>query len=240
MSRRGNFLAGAKYLTEGFRLITHPRLRLFILIPALINLVFFIIFTTLFIQRFDSLLNYMMDWLPGFLEFLAWVVGILIALFILLIYGYSFSAFTNLLAAPFYGVLAERTEDLITGQTPDSESLAQLIPRTVFRELTKFWYFLWRSLLILILTFIPPIGPIIGAVWGMWCMSIQYGDYAADNNKISFSELRWRLRSKLLTAMGFGGAVMLGMMIPIVNIIVMPAAVIGGTLFWMQELRSIE
>jgi len=237
MSQRGNFLAGANYLIEGFRLITHPRLRLFILIPVLINLAFFVVFTTVFVQRFDSLLTYMMDWLPGFLEFLAWIVGIILALFILLIYGYSFSAFTNLIAAPFYGVLAEKTENLVRGETIESESLAQLIPRTLFRELTKFWYFLWRSLLILILTFIPPFGPVIGALWGMWCMSIQYGDYAADNHKLSFSELRSRLSSRLFTSMGFGGAVMLGMMIPIVNIIVMPAAVAGGTLFWIKELK---
>ncbi len=237
MSNRGNFLAGANYLIEGFRLITHPRLRLFILIPALINLAFFVIITTVFVQRFDSLLTYMMDWLPGFLEFIAWIVGIILALFILLIYGYSFSAFTNLIAAPFYGVLAEKTENLVRGENIESESLVQLIPRTLFRELTKFWYFLWRSLLILILTFIPPIGPVIGALWGMWCMSIQYGDYAADNHQLSFSELRSRLGSRLFTSMGFGGAVMLGMMIPIVNIIVMPAAVVGGTLFWIKELE---
>lgn len=237
MAFRGNFVAGANYLLQGFRLITHPRLRAFILIPALINLVFFIIMTTLFVQRFDSLLDYMMGWLPSFLAFLAWIAGIVMALFILLIYGYSFSAFTNLMAAPFYGILAEKTENIVSGQQVDSESLSELIPRTLFRELIKFWYFLWRSLLILLISFLPPFGPLVAAIWGMWSMAIQYGDYAADNHRLSFSALRRRLRARLLTTLGFGGAIMVGLMIPIVNIIVMPAAVVGGTLFWLKELQ---
>jgi CysZ protein len=37
--------------------------------------------------------------------------------------------------------------------------------------------------------------------------------------------------------MGFGGATLVGTMIPIVNFIVMPAAVAGATALWVGEKR---
>ncbi|MGQ9426193.1 sulfate transporter CysZ [Gilvimarinus sp. F26214L] len=237
MNTPGNFLNGTRYLMEGMKLLNHPKLRLFVLVPILVNTFLFIILTTILIRQFGDMLDWFMEWLPNWLDFLAWVIGVLVALFVVLIYGYSFSMITNVLAAPFYGYLAEKTEQLTTGRTLDGESLLAMIPRTVVRELRKLWYFLWRSLLILILTFIPLIGPLIGLLWGAWSMSIQYSDYAADNHQTPFGALRDRLGSRRGSALGFGGMVMLGMMVPVLNIFIMPAAVIGGTLFWVRELE---
>lgn len=235
---KGNFFRGAGYLAEGIRLLTHPRLRLFVLVPVLVNAVLFVILTTALVQQFTALLNWFMEWLPNWLDFMAWVLGVLVALFVVLVYGYSFSMITNVIAAPFYGFLAEKAEELTTGQTLDGESLLQMIPRTVLRELRKLWYFLWRSLFFLILSLVPLVGPLIAAIWGAWSMSIQYSDYAADNHQTAFVRLRQLLATRLYSALGFGAVVMLGMMVPVLNIFIMPAAVIGGTLFWIREMRS--
>lgn len=240
MNRRGNLLHGAGYLIEGFRLLSHPRLRLFVVVPVLVNFVLFMVITSLLIQQFTALLNYLMEWLPGFLDFLAWVVGIILALMILLVYGYGFSMITNVIAAPFYGILAEKAEEIIIGRPLDGEPLLQMIPRTLLRELRKVWYFLWRSLIIFMLTFIPLIGAAIGVLWGAWSMAIQYGDYAADNHQTDFHRFRTLLSARLWSSLGFGGIVILGLMVPVLNILVMPAAVVGGTLFWVEELRGVK
>jgi len=236
---KGNFFNGAGYLFEGLKLLLHPKLRLFVLVPVLINALIFIVITTTLVQQFSNILELFMEWLPNWLDFLAWVLGVLLALFVVLIYGYSFSIITNVIAAPFYGFLAEKAEALISGEAPEGEPLLQMIPRTIFRELRKLWYLVWRSLFFLILSLVPLIGPVLAAIWAAWSMSIQYSDYAADNHQTPFGQLRSLLGTRLYSALGFGAVVMLGMMVPVVNIIVMPAAVIGGTLFWLRELRGV-
>ncbi|GAB1262260.1 sulfate transporter CysZ [Aurantivibrio plasticivorans] len=237
---QNNLASGIKYFLDGVNLLKHPKLRSFLIIPILINTIVFFLITGAFFHYFDQLLNYLLGWLPDFLEFLAWiaitVLGVLIAVF----YGYCFSAITNIIAAPFYGILAERTEEIASGVEIPDETLSQLIPRTIGRELTKLWYFLWRSLIVFILSFVPVIGPVLAIIWAMWSMAIQYSDYAADNHQTPFSVFRSLLRQRLWSTLGFGGIVMLCLMIPIINILVMPAAVIGGTLFWANELRELR
>lgn len=236
----GNIFAGAGYLLRGFRLLLNPSLRRFILIPILVNLLLFIVLTALLVQQFGYLLNLMMVYLPSWLEFLAWILLCLVALFVVLVYGYSFSLVTNVIAAPFYGFLAERTEELVTGKKPEGETLLQMIPRTMLRELRKIWYFVWRGLLVFLLALIPVLGPLIVVLWAAWSMSIQYSDYAADNHQWPFRKLRQSLGSCGQSSIGFGALVMLGTMVPLLNILVIPAAVIGGTLLWLEELEGLR
>ena len=66
-------------------------------------------------------------------------------------------------------------------------------------------------------------------------MAIQYCDYPMDNNKVSFRQMKIMLAEKRLTSVSFGALVQLGMMVPFINLIVMPAAVIGATLYWIEE-----
>jgi CysZ protein len=66
-------------------------------------------------------------------------------------------------------------------------------------------------------------------------MAIQYCDYPMDNNKVSFRQMKVMLAERRLTSLSFGAIVQIGMMIPLVNLIMMPAAVIGATLFWCEE-----
>ena len=71
-------------------------------------------------------------------------------------------------------------------------------------------------------------------------MAIQYADYAADNNRVAFSRFKNGLSNTRYSAWGMGGMTLLGTMIPVVNIIAMPAAVAGGTIYWVNELRELR
>jgi CysZ protein len=66
-------------------------------------------------------------------------------------------------------------------------------------------------------------------------MAIQYIDYPADNHKLGWNEMLAWLRKKRWQSMSFGGIVYLSLLIPVVNILMMPAAVAGATLFWVRE-----
>ena len=233
--RQGSGFSGADYFIQGLRLLGHPRLRLFILIPLLINFLVFVGLSVLLVQYFSAMVELLTGWLPEWLAFLAWLLIFIAALFTVLIYGYFFSLITNLIAAPFYGMLVEQVEALVTGRRVQGEPLWQMIPRTFIREIGKAWYFIWRSIIIFLLSFIPVFGQAIGFVWGAWSMSVQYTDYAADNHQWPFRQCRQRLRSELWSSLSFGGLVLLGMMIPFVNIIVPTTAVIGGTVYWLDQ-----
>lgn len=239
--------AAIDYFFAGARLIIKPGFRRFILIPLLINLVIFVVVTIALFQAFGDFFSQVLEWSPAWLDWFAWILWPLVAFVFLVIYGYSFNIITNFIAAPFFGLLAEKIETHITGVAPPDEPWAQLIPRTLQRELVKLWYFISRGLLVLmifaLLFFIPGanlLGVLIGVIWSCWCMAVQYSDYPADNHQLSFRELRRRLNQQQLTSYSYGGIILLGSMVPVLNIFVTPIAVAGATLYWIKEVKHLS
>jgi len=239
--------SGPGYLLQGLRLLNHPKIRWFVLGPILINLVLFILLTWIAIEQFAGLLNWLMDKIPSWLDFIAWLFWVLFGGFLLLVYGYSFAIIGNILASPFYGPLAERTEQVITEKKISNpmtkKEILALAGRSVTRELIKLGYFLPRIIGILVLTlilsFIPVINllaPAIAFLWGAWSLALQYIDYPADNNQTGFSELRKQLREHRLISISFGGSVLIATTIPVLNLFTMPASVIGATAFWIERM----
>ena len=250
MPQENRFTNGFSYILEGAKLLWHPKLRLYTLVPLIINCLLFVVLTGTLLSYLSGLFNdnYSLGWFEfarPVLSALKWVAWIILGALFIIVYGYSFNVITNFLAAPFYGLLAEAAENMLTGKAPTQEKLWHLIPRVLMRELSKLLYFLLRGLLVILVMvlvgFIPVvnfIAPVIGLFWGAWSMAIQYADYPADNNQIEFSELRNLLYIRMRSSLAFGGSVMFCSMIPIVNIIAMPAAVVGATHFWARELRD--
>lgn len=111
----------------------------------------------------------------------------------------------------------------------------------IHRELVRLGYYLPRALLILVLSFIPVINiaaPVLWFVFASWMMVIQYCDYAFDNHKISFPDMKNRLGKDRLFNLPFGALVSLLTMIPIINLFIMPAAVCGATAMWVDRYRA--
>jgi len=235
------------YFLAGARLIVKPHFRRFILIPLFINLVIFVGVTIAFFHAFGDFFAQVLEWSPSWLDWFAWILWPLVAFVFLVIYGYSFNIITNFIAAPFFGLLAEKIETHLTGVAPPDEPWGQLIPRTLQREAVKLWYFMSRGLLVMIifvvLFFIPGanlLGLLIGFIWSCWCMAVQYSDYPADNHQLSFRELRRRLNKRQLTSYSYGGIILLGSMVPVLNIFVTPIAVAGATIYWVKEVKHLS
>ena len=242
--RPNSAITGAHYFLDGVSLLWRRELRPYILVPLAVNLLLFAVLTAVLVHYFGEIGTWLQDYLPAWLEWLAWIAWIVLGAIALLVYGYSFNMITNIIAAPFYGLLAEKVEQLVSGEDVPEESLLRMIPRVTWREIIKLTYFIVRGifiiLLILLVAMIPIINiiaPFIGLLWSAWSMAIQYADYAADNHQIAFPELRLRLRKRLYSTLGFGGMVMGCSIVPVLNIVAMPAAVTGGTLLWLNELK---
>jgi CysZ protein len=146
------------------------------------------------------------------------------------------------IASPFNALLAEKAEELITGQPVSSlegfGAALLAVPKSILREILKLLYYIPMALFVLLLSFIPGIGAVAWLLLGAWMMSIQFVDYPMDNHQLSFAEVKTAVRSHRLSSMGFGGLVALCTGIPLVNFFVVPAAVVGATLLWCEELNQ--
>nr|WP_286948407.1 sulfate transporter CysZ [Pseudomonas sp. UBA6718] len=235
-------LTGPQYLAQGLKLVLSPGLRLFVLLPLAVNTLLFIGMIVLAMQQFGGWVDTFMPGLPSWLSFLEYLLWPLFVVLVLVIMFFSFTLLANIIAAPFNGFLAEKVEVVLRGRDdfpPFSwAELTAMVPRTVGRELRKLAYFLPRAIPLLILTFVPVLNLLAAPLWilfGIWMMAVQYIDYPADNNKLGWNEMLAWLREKRWQSLSFGGAVYLSLLIPFVNILVMPAAVAGATLFWVRE-----
>ena len=241
---KGNIAQGADYVVRGARMLSHPSLRLFVIIPLLVNIT---IFGSLIWLGFSYLSQLIAGWMaaiPDWLNFIEWIIWPLIGVTVSLITGYAFTALALIIASPFNALLAEKAEELVTGKPVDSlEGLGpalMALPRGILRELWKLLYYVPMALFVLVLTFIPGLNAVAPVLWfllGAWMMSIQFVDYPMDNHQLSFADVKEAVRSRRLSSMGFGGLVALCTGIPVVNFFVVPAAVVGATLLWVEELR---
>lgn len=241
---QGNLIGGAGYLVRGVRMLTHPALRLFVIVPLGVNI---LIFGTLIGVGFSYLgaaMEQWLAWIPDWLGFIEWLLWLLIVLATGLITGYTFTAVALLIASPFNSLLAEKAEELHTGKEVsglESFGAALLeVPRAIVRELGKLLYYLPMAALVLLLTFIPVLNAVSPVLWlllGAWMMSIEFVDYPVDNHRLGFGEVKEACRRRRLSSLGFGGLVALCTGIPVINFFVVPAAVVGATLLWCDELK---
>jgi CysZ protein len=235
-------LSGSQYLSAGLKLVLSPGLRLFVLLPLTINLILFVALIGFAVRQFSGWLDSLMGSLPGWLSFLDFLLWPLFVVLLLMMVFFTFTLLANIIAAPFNGFLAEKVEVVVRGEDtfpPFSwNELLAMVPRTLKRELRKLSYFLPRAIGLLILSLIPGLNLIATPLWllfGVWMMAVQYIDYPCDNNKVSWDDMLAWLRAKRWQSLGFGGITYVALLIPFVNILMMPAAVAGATLFWVRE-----
>ena len=229
--KKGNNPAVAVgYLFKGLTLLTSKPLRAFILIPILINIVLYSAALLLGYYYISDLIN---QFIPSWLHWLSWVLWPLFFISFIIAGFFTFTVLANLLAAPFYGKLSAKTLALITGQA--SATAEQPLAKVMLAEVKRAGYLLSRALPLVILSFIPGVNvlaPFLWALFGAWGMALEYMAYPLENEGVLFLEQKQLVKSIRLGALSFGGVAAMGLTIPVLNIIVAPAAVIGATIYF--------
>jgi CysZ protein len=236
---------GIGYLGEGLRLIRQPGLRRYVAAPLLLSIVLFTAAILAGIHWLEILLYCLLGWLPGWLDWLRYLLWPLFALTGVLLVFYTFSLLTNLIAAPFNGLLAEAVEHHLDGRAMEDavgwKALIADIRPSLRSELRKLLYIALRALPLGLLFLVPPVNlaaPLLWALFSAWMLAIEYLDYPMGNHRLHFAEQRKWLRGRRLLGLGFGGASMLVTMIPVVNFLAMPASVAGATAMWVREFKQ--
>ncbi len=226
-------------LWRGIALLPQPTLRRFVLIPLAINL---LLYSGAFAVAGYFFADFL-DWLiPGWLDWLRWLLWPLFGLAFILITFFSFTLVANLLASPFYDKLAERTEELLTGVPPQppETSLTRAVVREMGAELRRLGYFVTRAVPLAIVSVIPGLNlaaPFLWLLFNAWFMGLEYTAYPLANHGILFPEQRRLLAKARLGNLTLGGVVMFGIGVPLLNIVMPPAAVIAATVYFVGARR---
>ena len=236
--------SGVHYFAEGWRLISRPGIKRYVVLPLLVNV---LLMGSAFWWLFSKLggwIPQMMEHVPDWLQWLSYLLWPITVISVVLVAGYLFSTITNLIAAPFCGLLAEQLEGQLTGKPlPDSGmvGLVKDVPRIMAREWRKLAYYLPRALVLLLLYFVPVVGqtaaPVLWFLFSAWMLAIQYCDYPLDNHKVSFADMRRALRQNKVHNLQFGALVSLFTLIPVLNLVILPVAVCGATAMWVDRYR---
>ena len=238
-------LDGARYLLKGLGLLSRPGIKRYVIVPMLVNFVVFSLLIWLGIHYMGSLVDSLMPTLPDWLWWLSWLFWLLFGLAALIIVFYSFSIVANLIAAPFNGQLAEAVAYQLSGKTTAapgsfSDAIKDFVP-AMLAELHKLGYMALWFIPLLLLFLIPGINlfaPFIWAIFGAWLLALEYLDYPLANRGLKFKQQRQLARGKRFCLLGFGGLVTVATLIPVVNFIVMPAAVAGATALSLDKFNG--
>ncbi len=234
--RGNNPILAVGFLFKGLKLLARPELRKFIIIPMLINVVLYSVALTLGYFYISDLID---QFIPGWLQWLSWVLWPLFFISFFIGGFFTFTVAANLLAAPFYGKLSAKTLAMVSDQA--FATAEQPLPKVLLAETKRIGYLGSRALPLLILSIIPGlnvIAPFLWALFGAWGMALEYLAYPLENQGVLFSEQKALVKSVRLGALSFGGLAVLGLTVPVLNIIVAPAAVIGATLYFHEIKRD--
>ena len=237
-------MSGFDCFIEGFRLLRKPDLRRYFLVPAAINTFVLLGLFIVVYMNFGGWVSSIMSWFPNWLSAVYWLVWAMTFVVVLLSVVFFFTFIANIVSSPFNALLSVKVEEQLTGKSPTVDvSIWMVLPRAAGREIRKLLYVLPRLVFLLLVVFIPGVNivaPFLGILFGAWMMALQYTDYGADNNGISFLNLKERLKQTRLQALLFGLPAYLLLTIPGVNLVLMPIAVAGGTRFWVEYLKHSQ
>ncbi|MFD0557860.1 EI24 domain-containing protein [Stackebrandtia endophytica] len=234
-----NFILGVKYLFRGIGYWgRRPKVMLLGAIPALIA-------TALLVGGLVALAMNLTDlsaWLTGFAD--DWggfwrtsvqvVAGILVFAFAGWISILMFTALTLIIGDPFYEAINGRVEAEYGPVNEVEVGFWAGLGRSIGDSLRLLLVSVPLGILLFALGFIPVVGTILalvlGAFIGGWFLAVELTAYPFNRRGIRYGQYRRMLGSRRSMAVGFGTTVFLLFLIPLGAVIVMPAAVAGGTL----------
>ncbi len=234
------------YLFKALPLLLKPGIKSFVIIPLMINILFFSIGIYFGFAYFGEYMDRVLDtsnlwsWVAAIVNSIKPILYLIFGIALLVFIFFTFSIVANIVVSPFNSLLAEATEKYLTGQSMNNsdnwkKTIKEIIP-TILMEIGKLIYMLlWSIPFLIMLFFIPIVGQILWFLFTAWMMSLEYMDYPMGNHKLKFSEQRALQKKKRFFSLGFGGVTMGASMIPFVNFIIMPTAVIAATMIWIDQ-----
>ncbi|MCP4872958.1 MAG: hypothetical protein GY898_30060 [Proteobacteria bacterium] len=235
------FLKGASYVPRGlWFLLRNPRAWPFAVLPMLVNAVLLVGFLFAAWHLHDNVMGWIGPDDPAvWLEVPIWILS---ALLVVLGAAVSTLLLGGILSGPFQEKLSEviegiASEDPLVEEELSLKVLAMDTVGAMLGATERLGMFLLFVLPLMAMTLVPVVG-IVGVVllytWSSFFLALQFSDPYLARRKIPRMEKIGRLRGQLAMSMGFGVALTALMLVPLLQIVLSPALVTGGTLMWID------
>jgi len=234
------FFGGVRLLGSGLRMwITDPRMMLLGAVPALIVTAVYIGGVVLLASHLDGIAAaatpFADTWDEGARTAVRATVTLAMLAAALLIFVYTFTTVTLAVGSPFYERISRKVEARLGGiDSPVELPFWRGVGRGILDSVRILITTLGVAVLLLLFGFIPLVGqtlvPVVAALAGGWFLALELTAFAFEARGIDGSSKRRALSADRATTLGLGVATYLVFFIPFAAVIVMPAAVAGGTL----------
>ncbi|HVR71533.1 MAG TPA: EI24 domain-containing protein [Vicinamibacteria bacterium] len=224
--------AGAWHVIAGFAfLLRRPRLWPLAALPAILAVV--CILGGLFLALFA------IPWLEQSLlpERGKVTAGVGIVLYMALLVGTLAAgvitglAVAMLLAAPVLERLSRRVEAYVRVDVIEPEGGWKW---ELLQSFKGALYFLAAAPFVLLLSLIPLVGPPLGILWGAYALALQQTEVPLARRGMGFGTRRAWHRRWRAESLGFGLAGLFTLLVPLANLLLVPALAVGGTLLVLE------
>ena len=240
------FFTGAGLLGRGLGLVlSRPRLLGIGILPALISGVLYAAALVSLIAYIDDVAGgltwFADDWASGWRSTLRVFVGLAVLGVAGLLTVLTFTAVTLLIGDPFYERISELIEDRFGG-VPDAVEVVwwRSLGRSLVDSLRLIALSVLLGIPLLLIGFIPVVGQVLGLALGGavggWLLAVELTGVPFQRRGRRLRHRREALRADRPAALGFGVAVFACFLIPLGAVLLMPAAVAGGTLLSRKAL----
>jgi uncharacterized protein involved in cysteine biosynthesis len=141
-----------------------------------------------------------------------------------------------LLAAPALERLSRLVEARVTGRVMESSAGPSWELLHAFKGAL---YFVAAAPLAFLLSLVPFVGPLIGALWGAHALAFQHTDAPLARRGLGFEARRAWHRRWRAESLGFGLGGLITLVVPLANFLLAPALTVGATLL-VLELKPEE
>jgi CysZ protein len=185
-------------------------------------------------------LSRLLGWLPSGVAFFDDILRIVLAIALFIILGLLLVQFGAILAAPWYGSLAEQVERHQLGQLPTSGKVTlgralQDIGRAIGFQLKKLLLFFCTVPLLLFVNLLPGIGTLISGVGWVALAAIMvfldFLDPPLERRRLRFRTKFSMVRRTFPASITFGLMLLWLVSIPLLNLLTVPICIVAGTLY---------
>lgn len=221
-------------------LLRRPRLWRFAVLPFAVNL---IVYTALAVLLYWAVRHVLVgEWLSGWPSWAQWIVGVVAALSGLVLMAFTFTIVGNVIAGPLLDLLAERAlEDLRGAPLPRGGPWLPEAAASVGRQMVKLFVFGSVQLGLLLLLLVPVAGllhPVLATLVTVAFLAMEYLDYPLGADRRPLGERLGYVFRHPATSFGFGTALLVIVLVPLVGYLALPCCVVGATLLYHDLEKS--
>ena len=234
------FLGGTRLLGAGLKMwLTDPRMMLLGAIPALIVTAVYVGLIALLAGHLDGLAAAATPFADAWGETARTAVRAVVTLAMLaaalLVFVYTFTTVTLAIGSPFYERISRKVEARLGGiDSPVELPFWTGLGRGILDAARILATTLGVAVVLLLTGFIPVVGqtlvPVLGAFAGGWFLALELTAFAFEARGYGGTAKRRALSADRAATLGLGVPTYLLFFIPLAAVIVMPAAVAGGTM----------